>query len=144
MADIKDRITVVETVYHQSALSGETTVVESRFSRKLETVDQPYKRQLVATEVWTPLEFGWLEKGVSVFVVQNEAGKHLQKQPTEEEKKEIDQQVLLIGLNSNVASSLWVIPPGESMRGSIALLSPSLWIRCEKGSAPYILHAYPK
>lgn len=144
MAEPKDSLTVVETVYHR-AISGKITEVDSRFSRELETCEQPYERQLVATEEWQPLDFGWLKDNVGMFVLVNEAGKDRTTKPTEEEKQELSEQWLQImySVIGTEGREGWIVPPGETMRGYP--MNPSgLYIRCHRSNAPFTIRVFPK
>lgn len=119
MASLKDRLVVVETVYHQPA--GDRPVsVDSRFSRDLQSVEQPYQRQLVATEEWQPLDHGWIEDA-GMIVIQNLEGKFAAN-PTDEERAEATAKILEVSYfagENPVVDAFgrgWLVLPGESMR----------------------------
>jgi hypothetical protein len=111
MADLKSEITVVEQVYHQ--LSGsQPRAIESRFSRELESDEQPYERHLKVGEESVPLDCGWI-KEASQLVIINEEGKGLQANPTDEERK---------GLACKILEISYVDHPTECF--TISLLKP--------------------
>ena len=135
---VKDRITVVETVYHQQ-FNEPTFTIPSRFSRWLETKEQPYQRRCVATEEWQPLECGWIDKP-GMLIITNREGRFAQTLPTDEEKVEVDKKI--IQLSYNQLKPEWLIPPGESMRGCPGFVK-FLYIRCQSGTAQYELYLLP-
>src|SRR6185312_8298003 len=85
------RLGLVCTVYHQQP-GNEPISAESRFSRWLESEEQPYLRKLVIGEEWTLLDCGWLED-VGMLLLRNEEGK-FQVQPTEAERAEVMSRVV--------------------------------------------------
>lgn len=110
-----DCLTVVENVYHRPS-GEEATCVESRFSRKLKTINQVYVRHCKATEEWQPLDTGWLD-GCSALHIQNRAGTDLQVIPTDEEREMIIRQILEVSYCTS-PDDAWLVYPGESMRAS--------------------------
>lgn len=123
-----DRITVVESVYHQR-FTKQPTGVESRFSRNLDTREQPYTRQLTATKDWQPLDCGWL-KSVGMLVISNDGSEN----------------DLLVGYGRGHDVN-WIIPPGESMRG-YPFDASSLRVCCqnvddETATAEFTVHLFP-
>ncbi len=140
MGILKSRLTVVESLYHQA--SGEEGVmVSSSFSRNLESDDQAYgPRRLKATEEWQPLDCGWVEE-IGMISVTNEEGKHLQVNPTEEEKEALAKKVLEISLSPR-ASWYFLIPPGESFRGYPS--AQKLWIRSQSGITRFSNFVIPR
>lgn len=143
---IKDRITVVDMLYHQR-VDKKIRLIESRFSRELEISKQPYEREFEATEEWQPLDCGWLEGKVGMLAITNDEGRFLEVIPTEEEREAVALKVLEIAYdpgdpNHHIPGS-WLVPPGESMRGSPSH-AESLEIRCQSGTAKFTLHLLPK
>jgi hypothetical protein len=142
LAPINDRITVVERVYHQ-IIGEQATSVESRYSFDLETTEQPYKRiGSIGDQEWEPLDFGWLGTNVGLILLSNEEGKYLQTNPTEEEQAETAQRVIEVSFQAGESS--WIVPPRQSMRVMLSPYRSCLpLIRCRKGRARYVLHAFP-
>lgn len=146
MAILKDRLVVVETVYHQPT-GEQPTAVESRFSRDLQTVEQPYQRQLTATEEWKPLDCGWI-KDAGMLVIQNLEGK-FQANPTDEERAEAAARVLEVSYredqdpNMDVSRHGWLIYPGESFRGCPSNLD-LLAVRSQYGSLRLSVFIIPR
>lgn len=137
----KDRLTVVETVYHQRW--GENPIsIESRFGRELTTHEQPYSRECVATEEWQPLDLGWLNTNVGQLVILNREGSLLQFQtyPTAEVREEMATRIIELTTGDD---DPWFIPPGESHRGWPSK-PENLRIRCQNGTARYTLHLIPR
>lgn len=144
---VKDRITVVERVYHQRF--GEQPVqMESRFGRELSDGEQPYIRTGVnckATEKWGLIDSGWIRTAGMIIIV-NEEGKFRQIKPTEEEREESNKKILEVAyLCSGVLASnnhRWFVLPGESMRACPSDIK-SLGIRCQSGEAKFTICVYP-
>lgn len=59
-APSKRRLVVVEYMTHQSA-SGESSTGDTRFSRQLETDEQPFERRFEVRHLFSPIPMGWLE-----------------------------------------------------------------------------------
>lgn len=137
--DPRDRITVVEYLYF-NPFGDQPSAVESKFSRPLTSKDeQPYERRLRVGEEWMQLDMGWL-KEVSMLRIHNQEGQFRLINPTEEEIAESQKKVLEVRYQGS--SGTWLIPPGESMRGTPS--SPhTLQIRCQSGDARFTLYAFP-
>lgn len=139
----KDRVTVVEMVYHQMISTGSQPIAaDVKFSRELETSEQPYERNsptTVVTEEWTQVDTGWLET-CSQLLILNEEGKHLQTNPSEEQKQETKEKIIEVTLAGDIAHCL--IYPGESLRVTPVDLK-SVFLRCRKGSARYTIWVFP-
>ncbi len=138
MPDPKNRLTVIETVYHQTT-TAEPDSIESRFERELISDEQPYRRTTKVGEDWTPLDFGWIEE-VGMIVIQNNEGKGLTKIPTPEEKEELAAKVLEISADP---SNSWIVRPGESFRGEPAG-KRTLCIRSRSGTTHFNVYAIPR
>lgn len=140
---VKDQITVVETVYHRPAFGGDPFVSDSRFSRELGSFEQVYERKhLQAIEEWKRLDLGWI-KSCGMLILQNEEGRFLQRNPSEEEQVRFRSKVLevCIGESPDPGRS-WLVPAGETIRvvpGSIE----HLYLRCRTGRAYYTIRAFP-
>jgi len=138
MAPIRDRITVIDRVYHQR-LGEEAQEFPCTFSRELETTEQPYTRQLVATEEWKPLDHGWIER-VGMLIVVNQEGRFLQTNPSKEQKDEAAKKILELQYEGSAWS--WLIPPGESFRGMPGDIT-NLLIRSRSGTIKFTVHVLP-
>lgn len=139
MAQLKDRLTVVEQVYHQPA-DEQPDGFESKFSCELHDREQVYQRRTRVGEERKPVDLGWLNR-VSMLVISNETGKNLQVQPSKEEKKEMDEKVLEVSFDG--CEHGWLILPGHTMRAKPSDIS-SLRIRCLKGATKYSVVAIPE
>lgn len=138
MAEIPDRLTVVEYVYHQQ-MGREASMFESRFSRALGDHEQPYERQVTVGEDWQSLDCGWVER-VGMLVLRNEEGRHMQLNPTAEERRAIAGRVVEIRTKDQPAA--WLVHPGESLRACPADAA-GLEVRCQAGEARVTIHAIP-
>ena len=106
------RLTIVETLYHRTIESGIAEYV-GRFTRDLQSDDEPYQRQKKIGEEWEPLDTGWLEVNVGTVFIQNKAGTDLMRVPSDGEKEAISRQAIVIRFNG---SDGLIIPPKESAR----------------------------
>lgn len=140
----KARIGVVSLVYHQQT-GSEPVSVESRFSRWLESDEQPYLRKLTIKEEWTALDGGWLKEVGEVFL-RNDEGK-FQVQPTDEERAAVMARVVEIAVVEPVVKQrLFVfgrIRPLESLQFEPHDLT-SLRLRCVSGTARCTLALFPR
>jgi hypothetical protein len=82
-------LTVVDIIYYQPVNDSPITVLgdATRFSRKLDSNEDPYERRKVATEDWKPLDFGWIDKG-GMLVIRNNEGL-FSSNPTKEQKERV-------------------------------------------------------
>ena len=140
MAEPQSRVTVVEQVYHQ-ILNEQPHLVESRFSRGLQSDEQAYERRLKVDEGGMPLDCGWLTEASQLLII-NEEGRNLQVIPTDEERKELAKKVLEIFFGDR-PDNCWLVPPGESMRACSNTLH-ALKIRSQSGTIRFTLHVIPK
>ncbi len=140
---IKPRLTIVETVSYQPP-NRQASQVSSGFSRDLETYEQPYEREMVATEEWQPLinEQCWV-KECSLVHVTNEEGRYLQVNPSEEEQEATAAKVLEISFGTANLLGHWEVRPGEAFRGTPSH-PKALFIRCRSGEACFTLHVFPR
>lgn len=137
--EIKDRLTVVEKVYHQP-FGKRAVLTQSKFTRGLETKQQPYVRYMEATEEWQVLDTGWLGDDVGHLILQNNEEVSRQVNPTEEEREAVAKRVIELGYTE---SEIWLVPPGESMRGQ-PNRPQYLRYRCRHGTAEFTLTLIPK
>ena len=141
MGEPKDRITVVETIYHQP-FGQNPFSVEERYDRELETKEQPYSRHCKATEEWQPLDCGWLASGASLLHIKNDEKLGTEVLPTEEEKAEHAKHILRIRLGSDL---VWdcTVPPGETMRICPEDLA-GIRIQSAHGNTDFTLTLFPR
>jgi hypothetical protein len=95
----RGRITVVESIYHHFGTNPSTTI-DSRFNRKVESDEQPYQRIMKIGGEWTDLDCGWLESASHV-TLSNQG-----------------ESVVEVSTCPWPPQGDWIIPPGESMRGT--------------------------
>lgn len=137
------RVGVVSTIYHQQP-DAEPIAVEARFSRWLESGEQPYLRKLTIGEKWTPLDLGWLQGAGRVFL-KNEEGRFAA-QPTQEEREATMARIVELAVVEPVAGnrhfSWGRVRPGESL--CFEPTNPaSLRLRCQRGQARITLLIVP-
>ena len=148
MRQIKDRLTVRETVYHHP-FGHNPQAIETRFSHELENTEQLYERHLQVTEEWQPLDCGWLKDKAGMLIIQNDEGQFLYVNPTDEEREATAKKTVEIGYGHHkhdfgtIGNHCWLIPPGESMRARPSHVS-NLAIRCQSGVAEITLYLIPK
>ena len=139
---IKPRLTVLETVYHQTPSKQPHTVATTSV-RICETHEQVYTRELIATEEWQPVvdKCCWLDS-YSLIHVKNEAGTGLVANPSEKEQAAIDAQVLELSFSEDNVGSFH-LGPGETFRGNPQ--GPNhLLIRSLSGDTDYTLTVFPR
>lgn len=152
----RDRLTVVEKVYHQQV--GEQPIqIERSFERKLATQDSAYTgkpRRLVSSN-WEPIDIGWLSQGAGSFYLTNEEGKGLQRKPTPEEEAAIADRVIEVcftdsdgvptgtDADGKPTGMSFLVPPGEAFRGTPSDVS-RLRIRCRSEQAKYSIWVFPR
>jgi hypothetical protein len=141
MAHLKDRMTVVEKVYYQQ-VGDSPTSFEFSFSRDLTSHEQVYRRQCKAERDWEPLDYGWI-KEVGTILIQNEEGKRLFVNPTEEEKADTASRIIEVSCICGLEiPSGWLVYPGETFRGSTECLG-RVRIRCREGTAVFTVIVIP-
>ena len=138
---IQDRLTVVLRVHHQYKME-QAVMAGGGYDDMLETSHEAYARRLQADEQWSEFDFGWIpNKDVGIVVVENLAGKNLQLNPTEEQRKLIADQVLEV---KHAGDSIpLLIPP----RAPQAIYSPRPWllrIRCQAKPTRYKITVLPR
>lgn len=138
------RLTVVETIYHQSA-DGDATVIGKPYNRILFSGEQLYPRVLTIGQEWVDISKGcWLERA-SQLVLHNNEGKQVQVIMTEEERSKLTERMVEIGVQvGDVVEAFSSIPPGgESCRISNPYIK-KLRIRCVKGTAKVVISIVPE
>lgn len=144
--EVLDRIVVVESVYHQP-FGAEASAVESRFTRRLKTVEQVYVRQSSVGEEWQPLDHGWI-KECGMLVVQNNEGRALQVNLADDEREALSKKVLEIAYLvpkdlTAPAAGRFLILPGESIRVHPSPIE-KLHVRSQSGIARFTVNAFPR
>jgi len=108
----QDRLTVNCVVHHEH--HGEAPLsVDARWNQLLETKAQPWVRRLEFEVKKVPLIPAecWIENP-GMLLIENRAGRALQRNPTQEEKDEITASVLLVYLSEASVDPI-VIRPGR-------------------------------
>lgn len=138
----RDRMTVVEKVYHQPK-DGEASCFETVFEQFLDSDESPYSRRTKVSEEWQELKYGWLtddERPVGMVCVRNEEGRYLQRNPSDEERQVMSAKVLEIGTHD---LAIHQVLPGQTARFTPVPEVP-LYIRCRDGECSYTLFAVPR
>lgn len=140
---VKDRITVVEMVYHQH-YGDSPTSLEHRYTRWLDSDEQVFTRRSKAIESWEPVDYGWIDPHkCGLLVLTNQEGNFTRTNPTDEEREEAAAKVIELAYETlNGISPPWYVLPGESMRAHPSNLD-QLMIRSQSGKARYTLNLYP-
>jgi hypothetical protein len=137
---LKSRLSVVEMVYHQPFGGPPTTALSDgiRFTRELESNEQPYERHKVAKEEWQQLDCGWIEQ-CGMLLIKNDEGQFFVN-PTKEDRTTVSEKV--IDVTYDALNPHYYILPGESMR-VCPVNAGDLRIRCRKGTAKYTIYMVP-
>ena len=121
-----NRITVVETVYHQVG-NDKPMSVESRFERILASDEQVYERRhknsQAATTEWKKLDYGWVPS-VGMIVIRND-----------------DKINTLLAAYSDGTSGYFRIPPGEPFR---CCPSGILSVMATEGTIDFTIFVFPR
>lgn len=97
---LRDRMTVVDKVYHQPMKGGDAFCCETTFDRWLNSEESVYSRKMKVGNEWKKLHLGWFTdegKPIGMLVIRNDEGKHLQVNLSDEEKTELAKKVLEVG-----------------------------------------------
>lgn len=99
------RVTVSAHFYYEQC-GDEKSGESPTFSYLANSVEQAWKRRIKLrdSEIWTPLDLGWLkDEGASLIVISNKTSlRSLPTNPSEEQKKDLLEQVLLIRVGDTI------------------------------------------
>lgn len=137
MTEIADRLTVVESVYHQRA-GRDPIAIHHRWDRTLSDSEQSYSRELNITEQWQPLDCGWITTA-GMLIIANEEGQFLQTIPTDEDRQAAMKRIVELRCGD---SPPWLVLPQECFRGQPSDVS-SIQLRCQHDSARCTVHLIP-
>lgn len=142
MTDWVSRMTMVWTLHHQSQ-GEEARSVGSAYDEVLRTGHEMYSRRCTASEEWTPLDFGWLPaEDVIAVVIENLEGRHLQVNPTEEERESMSMQVIEIRLDET-STNYVLVPPRHAVPLELARYD-CVEVRCLGPETRYRVTAVPR
>ena len=139
MSNSTTRMGVVQYIYHQHP-NQQSTGTSSRFSCSLSSKEQVYFRQLEATDMWKPIDHGWL-KEVSLIYIENNARYTGFGNPTDDEKEQLSKQVLEVRYNDS--KHFFPIIPNQSLAFTSSSVR-DLVIRSRSQTAPYTLYLFPR
>jgi hypothetical protein len=135
LAAIKNRLTVVETAYHQ--IVGERpSQVERRFTRELAGGEQLWERRLRVVSEWQPIDLGWIDRP-GLLILANEEGRWDQVNPTPAERAEAAAKILEVAFLRQddlypLSLADLLVLPGESSRVHPAD-GVTVYVRCTTG-----------
>lgn len=132
-------LTVVETVYYRRD-GNNPYQSESRYSRRLESGEQHYERNLRATGEWQKLDTGWIGDNVSALCIYNDQGV-FDTNPSPKEKADEALRVIEVSYTKSSDES-FLVRPGESMR-VLPSKASSLYVRCQFLYANFTLLLIP-
>lgn len=143
------RITVMETIFYQRP-GEQPSSVRTRFHKRCKNSEQEYKRELSLTEVWTPLEYGWIGESPGMVTINNletsteklvEVGIKFHSEPQSKSRTMFSPQLP----KSTLPFILFTIPPLENLRVRIKPNTEFIWVvRSVLGSCKVNLRAYPE
>ena len=100
---IHDRVSANLHLYHQQDFEtpyGVNPIFSSVYNK---TDEQPYERTHFIDESVQQLDVGWLkDQKISFILIENLSGKQLLKQPTKEERDELEKQIIFYGPENNL------------------------------------------
>ena len=144
--ELKSRLVVVETFYHQHG-GDVATAVSTSFARWLDTNEQVYQRKLKVGREWLQLDFGWLKElpVLGMLHIKNDEGCFPVVNPTKEERESASKKVLMLGvLRLGITTPLMILPPGETLRFQPLNEHPVNWlVCCIEGEAKFTMTVSP-
>lgn len=137
-----DRLTIVETIHHQTRDHGTPTTLENRFSRSLTSHEQVYVRRFKVGERILPLDTGWMTES-GMLAISNDEGKVSALQSSPEEKEERKKKVIeVLFQGSQELLPFAVILPGESLRFQPTNLK-AIYLRSRSGEPRCTVTIFP-
>lgn len=108
--DNNDRVTITLSAHHQH-VNTDPISCNGRYSRFLDNIEDPYQRNIKVSPQGTALDTGWLEKPAYVFI-ENRVGLNRSVNPTPEEKKEDELQVIHLYADEDCQNPIIIRPNG--------------------------------
>lgn len=152
----KNRITVVENVYHQvlSRQEQPTQYGPKPFTVDLETDEQVCQRRSTITEEWSEIDLGWV-KQAKMLVIWNDEGRFPNVIPSPVDVALASKRVLEIALVPLYPSKIDQDSPRIALeafglvypQSSIRLFpsdSKRLQVRCQSGTCNLLIAAFPE
>lgn len=143
-APAPEKLTISESIYHQTMDAGPTQMSHSCFRVINNRDEQPWKRISKATPSWMPLDFGWLAGKVGLFVVQNEEGRFEGLYPTVDMMAGLADKCLILGVEEPDGKVL--VLPIEVRANETVRLTPTVqrwFIRCNTPEGvKFSVHAF--
>jgi hypothetical protein len=138
----RNRLTVVETIYHWLR-DGQPIFVQQGWNRLLDSDEDGYKRRVVVKQEWQQLDLGWLKsKPLSAVYLANEREQQAVN-PSPEEQAAIEAKVVEVGFAESGIHAAFQIRPGESMR-ACPIDADRLYLRSRAGIARINILAIPE
>ena len=139
-----NRITVVDTVYHQTTDTPNPTVLMTRLCRPVVTEEQIYARHLKLTTEWSEIDTGWVKIPIMV-VIQNTHDQPPVSGATSEQTLVDVYSAVEIGVMApdGAVNSLCLVIPGDALR----LVHPQvnkLRVRAKHSPVRVTVSAIPK
>jgi hypothetical protein len=141
---MRGRITINDMVYHQVP-HEQPKLVQTKFTRVLNTGEQVYVRDTEATTRWVHVDIGWV-KEIGQIIIRNREDRILYTVPTKEQLAALDKLTLEIGVKPEKADEpipFAMIRPGESCRFE-PVNDQTLWIRSREEKVKVQINAIPE
>lgn len=135
----QDRITCQFSIVHEHCGDPPFTLGCS-FSSICKTVEQPWTRRVQIGEQWIPLDIGWIENP-GLIVIENQTGKGLLVNPTEEELAEINSKMIYVTCNEPDVE--WIIMPRMHFFARPKTLE-NIRVRSSSGKIKASIHVLPE
>lgn len=141
-----DRLTITQRVHHEH-LGDPPQSIESIFSRALEVSDECYvTRRMKSSTTWKPLDLGFYAEcpqDIGMICIQNLTGNSLTVNPTEDEKKELDNSVVEVAFSSSDPEDFIEVWPG--MMAPFCFSDPKrVRVRCRNESTRFMVFVIPR
>lgn len=139
-----NRITVVDTVYHQTTDTPNPTVLMTRLCRPVVTEEQIYTRHLKLTTEWSEIDTGWVKIPIMVIIQNNHDQPPVSGATSEQTLVDVYSAVEIgVMAQDRVVTSLCLVIPGDSLRLTHPQVS-NLRIRAKYFPVRITVSAIPK
>ena len=137
-----DRLTMVLAIHHEH-FGDQPLSYNIVAHQQLAILEQPFSRRVRVTEEWMELPLGWMNpEWVGGILLENLTGKNLTTNPTDAERKALDETVLLVSFSKKPEES-WRLQRSWPFWG-VPLANTPVYLRTEHHEADIRLTIYPR
>jgi len=137
------RLTIAETLYHQSNSDDNPSSVVAQHCQFLETDEQLWQRRQKIGKEPTNLDIGWIEDWSCLLIINSSMVPNVPPAiRTPEDTQRIEESTVCL-YSVKDKSQQWKILPGDSFRGCPTDIE-SLYLHCPNGSTTVKIVVVPK